>query len=81
MSYRDQGPISGMILFHLNSNSMEISFSFHLNCSKVIAIKFCTWHDSCAVVASEKCRNMTPYNGVTLKPIFHRICIMMENHS
>ena len=61
---------------------MEISFSSHLNCSKVIAIKFCTWHDSCAVVASEKfCRNMTPYNGVTLKPIFHRICIMMENHS
>ena len=38
----------------------------------MIVAKYCTWHDSCAVVACAKhCSDMIPYNGVTLKPIFH----------
>ena len=50
----------------------------HPSCSEVIAIKFCTWHDSCIVVACAKfCSDMIPYNGVTLKPIFHQIWITM----
>ena len=33
-------------------------------------MKFCTWHDSCAVVACAKfCSDMILYNGFTLKPI------------
>ena len=41
--------------------------------------KFCTWHDSCAVVACRKfCSDIKPYNGVTVKPTFHRILITME---
>ena len=65
--------------FHRNSNSMAISFSSHPSCSAVIAMKFCTCHDSCVVVACAKCCcSMIPYNGVTLKPIFHLIWITME---
>ena len=42
-------------------------------------MKLCTWHDSCAVVACEKfCNDIIPCNGVTLKPIFHRISFTME---
>ena len=48
----------------------------HPSCSKVIAIKFCTWHNSCTVVACAKFwRDMIAYNEVTLKPIFHQIWI------
>ena len=65
--------------FHHNSNSMEISFCFHWSCSAVIAMKFCTWLNSCAVMTCAKvCSDMLPCNGVTLKPIFHRISITME---
>ena len=40
---------------------------------------FCTWHDSCAVIACAKFHSdIIPYNGVTVKLIFHRIRIMME---
>ena len=45
-------------------------------------MKFCTWHDSCAVVA---CANffsdIIPSNEVTLKPNFHQIRITMEKSS
>ena len=41
-------------VFHRNSNSMEISFHSHLDSDTVITTKFCTWHDSCAVVACAK---------------------------
>ena len=35
------------------------------------AMKFCTWHDSCVVVACINfCRDMTPCNGFTPKPLF-----------
>ena len=30
---------------------MEITFRYHLDSNTVIATKFCTWHDSCAVAA------------------------------
>ena len=57
--------------FNRYSNSMKISFCSYSCCSEVITMKFCTWHDSCAVVACAKFySDMIPYNGVTLKPIF-----------
>ena len=37
--------------FHCNSNSMENSLCCHPSCNEVVAMKFCTWQDSCAVVA------------------------------
>ena len=53
--------------FHHNSNLMKISFYSHPNCTKGITMKFCTWQDSCAIVACEKFgSNMIPYTGVTL---------------
>ena len=67
--------------FHLRffrriSNSMEISFHFHLQSNRVIAIKFCTWHDSCAVVACAKIyRDLMASNGITARRSFHRIWI------
>ena len=64
---------------HRNSNSTWISFCFQSRCSEVIVMKFCTWYDSCAVMACAKfCSNMIPYCGVTLKPIFPQIWIAME---
>ena len=64
------------------SNSTENSSCTYAKCNAVIARKFCTWHDSCTVVACAKfCSDMNPCNGVTLKPSFHRIWITMENRS
>ena len=58
---------------------MEILFCSHPSCSEVIAMKFCTWHDSSAVVAcSEFSSDVITCNGVTLKPNVHQIWIMME---
>ena len=55
---------------------MEILFYSHPSCSEVIAMKFCTWQDSYAVVACAKSySHMTTYNGVTQKQIFHRFRI------
>ena len=48
--------------FPSQSNSLKISFSCHPNSNNVIATKFCTWHDSCAVVA---CANF--FNDITTK--------------
>ena len=40
---------------------MQISFHSHLDSNTVIATKFCTWHDSCAVVACAKiCCDLMP---------------------
>ena len=62
--------------FHRNSNSMEISFHSHLDSNTVIATKFCTWHDSCAVVACAKiCCDLMASNGITARRSFHRIWI------
>ena len=66
--------------FHRDSNLMGIVFCSHPSWSEVIAMKFCTWHDSCAAVACAKCCNdLIPYNGATLTPIFHHIGL--TNHS
>ena len=66
--------------FHHNSNLMEISFYFHPNTNEVIPLKFCTWHNSCAVVACAKfCYDINISNWVTAKLNFHQIWIVMEN--
>ena len=60
--------------FHHHSNSLETSLSSHPSCTEVIAMKFCTLHDICAVVARAKfCINIIIYIRVTLKPIFHQL--------
>ena len=60
--------------FHRNSNTMEIWFCSHQRCNEAIAMKFCTCHDSYAVVGWAKfCSDMILHNGVTLKPISHQI--------
>ena len=67
------------MIFHHNSNSMEISFHSHPSCCPVNAMKFCTWHDSCAIVACAKFySNKIPYKGVTLKTILNQIGSTME---
>ena len=76
-----QPPIQLTILASIshNSNSMYISFCSHRSFNIVINMKFCIWHNSSAVVAYAKfCSDMLLYKGVTLKPLFHRIWIMME---
>ena len=54
--------------------SMEITFHSHFHSNIVIATKFCTWHDSWAVVSCAKigCDPMTS-NGITARRSFHRI--------
>ena len=71
-------PIS--LFFHGNSNSIEISFHSHLDSDTVIATKFSTCHDSCAVLACAKnyC-NLMASNGSTARRIFHRISIAGKN--
>ena len=65
--------------FHPNSNWMDISFCSHPSCSEVIAMKFCTWHDSPAIMTCAKfCSNILPYNGVIRKLNSHRILITTE---
>ena len=50
--------------FHHHSNSMENLFCSHPNYSEVIAIKFCTWHNSFTAKACAKfCSNMIPSKG------------------
>ena len=49
-----EGPISWTI-FHRNSNLMEILFCCHPSYNKVIAMKFCIWHHSWAVMACTGC--------------------------
>ena len=55
---------------------MEISFHSHLDPNTVIATKFCTWHDSCAVVACAKiCCDLIASSGITARRSFHQIWI------
>ena len=62
--------------FHLNLNLMEIYFCSHVNSSKITAMKFCTWHDSFAVVACAKsCIDIVAKNMITLNQNFHWIRI------
>ena len=67
---------------HYNSNLMEILFCSFPSDNKLIAMRFCTWHDSSIVVACAKFSSvMIPYNRATPIPIFHQIWIRMENRS
>ena len=46
-----------------------------------LILSFCTWYDSDAVVAYAKLRkDGMPYKGISLKPNFHPIWIMMVNY-
>ena len=55
----------------LTQNWWTISFCQHPSCSGVIAMKFCTWHDSWAVVPCAKfCSNMILCNKVWQKNKF-----------
>ena len=59
-----------------SSNSMAISFYSHFDFNTAIATKFCTWHDSCAVVACPKtCCDLMTNNGNTTRQNSHRIWI------
>ena len=52
---------------------MEIS---HLDSNRVIATKFCTWHDSCAVVACTKiCCDLMASNGIMARRSLYLIWI------
>ena len=65
------GPFHEQFFCH-NSNLLEISLCLHPRCSEVITMKFCTCHDSTAVMACAKfCSDMIPSSGVTLKSTFH----------
>ena len=65
---------------HCNSNLIELSFWSHLNSNKVIPTKFCTWHDSCAVVACAKiCCDLMASYWIKARWIFHRIWIASKN--
>ena len=81
----DQRQIRGPFperFFHRSSNSTEKSFCSHPSCSQMIATKSCTWHDSCAVMTCAKFdSDKIHFNGVTLKPVFHWIWMMLENRS
>ena len=57
---------------------MEISFCSHPNSNEVIAMKFCTWQDSCAIVACATfCCDMITNNWLTAEWNFHQILIVM----
>ena len=66
--------------FHHNSIVVEISFCSHPNSNEVITTKFCTCHDSCAVMACAKfCCDMYNSKWITAKRNFHQIWIVMAN--
>ena len=66
----------------VTSSLVDISFCSRWIRITVNTMKFCIWHDNCTVMACAKfCRDMVPNNGVTVRPIFHRIWITMENLS
>ena len=51
-------------------------FHSHHDYITVIATNFCTWHDSCAVVACAKhCCDLMAINGITARQSFHGIWI------
>ena len=65
------GPISHKLFLHHNLNSMKLSSLSYPSYSWVIAMKFCTWHDTCGIVAyTIFCNSMIPLKGVTLKTNF-----------
>ena len=72
----DLVPVS-LTVFPSQFKFMEISFHSHLNSYTWIAKKFCTWHDSCTVVACAKiCCDLIVSNGITVRQSFHLIWIV-----
>ena len=69
------GPVS--LTFFQSQFKFDGSF---VSLSPVIARKFCTWHDSCAVVACAKiCCDLVASNGIMARLSFHRIWIADKN--
>ena len=67
------------LFFQRNWNSMQISFCCHLDFHKVIATKFCTWHNSCTILACAKmCFHLMASNRITARWIFHWIRILRK---
>ena len=63
----------------LSSTSMQNSFHYYPCPNEVLATKFCTWHDSCVVVACAKyCNDQMYRNGTTTKQIVYQIWIMKQ---
>ena len=74
----DLRTIALKILRH-NSNSIIISLYSDPNLQKMITSRFCTWHDSNAVVACTKtCSDLSTRNKVSAKRSFHEIWIVLE---
>ena len=68
-----QGPVS-LTVFPSQLKFGGNLFYSHLDSNAVIATQFCTWHDSCAVVACAKmCCNLIASSGITARRSFHRI--------
>ena len=73
-----QGPILPNI-FHHKPNFRVILFWSHPSSPIVIITNFCTWHNSCAVMACAKvCCNIISRTGITPKLNFSRIWIGMD---
>ena len=69
----DQGPILQTI-FHCNTNLMESLSCSHPTCTDMITSKFCTYHDSSAVMAHANFVAIWYHKmEVTLKPIIHKL--------
>ena len=72
-------PVQGTDLPRPNSNSLVVLFYSHPNSNEIITPRFCTWHDSCAVMTCAKFwSDLITNNLVTAKQIFHRIWILSE---
>ena len=64
---------------HHNSNSLAILFCSNPNSNAVITTKFCTWHDSGAVVSCVKIRSdLIARKQIIAKGTLHRILDMSE---
>ena len=77
------GPFNWQFLDH-KSNAIKFVFYCHPKSNKVIAIKVCTHHNSCAVMTCAKvCGDMMTRNGMTEKTPtnFPLIWIVMEKLS
>ena len=68
--------------FHRISNAMENLYYSHLEFDKVIATKFCTFHDSFALVACVKFdSDLMAMDRIIAKRVSHRISIAMKKRS
>ena len=74
--------VQGHISLKTFPSSMNTLFCSHPNAKNVIITKFCTCHNSCAVVAHAKvCSDQIANDEIMAKNIFHQIWFMMEKLS